>query len=444
LEDIYLRLVLVVGTIFNLKKKEVSMKKSFISRTFFILSLLAVPLSAFGHRFAYRAGPYRSEPRLDRNCLTSYDVSVMGGATTTGKNGDHDKVDVLNIYGLHEMRKLGEGLTNLDPLNIDDNILLTLRDKNANGNFGKLLFTGKFKYIGAEVSLTQNWCNGFFGQVIVPVNRVEVTDVAYIDQSPTTGVPASTDADWKQFLARFDNILSRHGMTKGNTSETSIGDVELYLGWSYNNDTSDALDFLDVTIKAGATIPSAKRKDVDKAFSIASGYQHAGIPVSFDMALGVFEWVTWGAHASGCFFFKQTDEFRMKTYSGQNGFIKLAKGAARRDLGNAWDIGTFLKADHIAGGLSVMVGYNYSSQEDSTLTPSDTTTFNVTTVNSDDMLKKWRMHTVNVMAEYDFAKEDKKLNPKVGIFYNHPVGGKRIFNTNTIGGNAGLNIVWKF
>lgn len=420
------------------------MKKTFISRTFFVIALLLAPSSALGYRHFYRAGPYQSEPRVDRNCLTSLDVSVLGGSATKGKNGSKTKVDTLNIYGLHDMGKVAQGVTGLNPANALDTILINLNATPSNGDFGKLLFTGKFKHIGVNFTLTQNWCNGFFGQLVVPVNKMEMTDVAYTDQSPATGAPNINDVTWQNFLRNFDSILSRYGMTQGNTSKTSVGDVEFYLGWNYNNESSDILDFFDTTIKIGVTAPSGKKADRDQAFSIASGYEHAGIPVSLDMALGLYEWVTWGAHVGGTFFFKTTKEHRMKTHADQNGFIKLEKGCAERDLGNLWDIGTYFKADHVAGGFSLMVGYSYQSQEDTTLTPTDTTRFSASVASSDEMLKKWRMHVIHASAEYDLAQEDCEYNPKVCFFYNHPVSGKRIFNTNTFGGSAGINFTWKW
>lgn len=421
------------------------MKKTFVSHAFFVLTLLMVPASALGYRFHYRAADYHSEPRFDRNCLSSVDVSVMGGSTKNGRNGDKNKTDLLNIYGAHNMHRLGEGIQNLDPLNIDDAILINLMAQPNNGNFGKVQFSGKFKYLGVDVTLTQNFCNGFFAQVVLPVHRLEVSNVAFTDISPSTGLPNINSAEWTQFLARFDNILTRHGVSKAATKETNIGDIVVYGGWTYNNDTIDYLDFLDVTIKSGLSIPTARERKSTHAFSIPGGYNgHVGIPLSFDMALGLYDWFTFGAHVGGQFFLKHDVHARMKTHADQNGFIKLASGKAREDLGNLWDIGTYVKADHIFGGFSLMVGYNYTAQEDTTLAVEDTDVFTDLIVNSDEMLKKWRMHTVSVAAEYDFAQEGQCWNPKLGIFYNHPVAGKRIFNTNTIGGNAGLNITWKF
>jgi len=420
------------------------MKKRFISRTFFVIALLLAPSSALGYRHFYRAGPYHSEPRADKNCLTSVDVSVLGGSATKGKNGSKTKVDTLNIYGLHNMHKLGDGVPGLNVANIDDAILINLAALPNNGDFGKLLFTGKFKHIGVNVTFTQNWCDGFFTQAVLPLNKMEVSDIAFTDQSPTTGISNINTAEWVQFKARFNDILTRHTTTKADTSKTSFGDMELHLGWTYNNETSNVLDFFDTTIKVGLTLPTGKKANRSEAFSIGSGYEHVGIPVSFDMALGLYEWVTWGSHVGGTFFLKKTAEHRMQTQADQNGFIKLGKGDAKRDLGNVWDVGTYFKADHVAGGLSLMVGYSFQSQEDTTLEPTDINKFPSAAANSDEMLKKWRMHVIHTAAEYDLSEESCDWNPKVCFFYNHPVSGKRIFNTNTFGGSAGVNFTWKW
>jgi hypothetical protein len=421
------------------------MKKTFVSHAFFVLALLMVPASALGYRFHYRAADYHSEPRFDRNCLSSVDVSVMGGSTKNGRNGDKNKADLLNIYGAHDLSRAFQGVPK--PLDLSAAHTIIVDDMNNNNlvnkgaNFGKLLYTGKFSYIGADVTLTQNFCNGFFAQVVIPVHKLEVSNVAFTDLT----ADGDKDGNWLAFLNSYTALLAAYDLAASDTKDTTVGDIVVYGGWTYNNDTIDYLDFLDVTIKSGLSIPTARERKTTQAFSIPGGYNgHVGIPLSFDMALGLYDWFTFGAHVGGQFFLKHDVTARMKTNSTQNGFFKFAQGAAREDLGNLWDIGTYLKADHIFGGFSLMVGYNYTAQEDTTLAPVDTSTFVSATVNNDEMLKKWRMHAVNVAAEYDFAQEGQCYNPKIGFFYSHPVAGKRIFNTNVFGGNAGLNITWKF
>lgn len=421
------------------------MKKTLFTRVTFVLSLLLVPLSALGYRYSYRGGPYVNEPRFDRNYLSTFNVSVMGGSAKNGYNGSGDKTNVLNVYGVHNIAKLGQGVPGLNPLNALDLNLIQLAALPSNGNFGKVVFNGKFNYIGATFSFAQNYKYGFFSQINVPVENITVNNISFVDQSPTTGVPNITDPIWTQFLTNFDAVLNRFGTDKGNFSYTSVGDIQAYLGWTYNNDNLKSIDFFDTTIKVGFNSPAANRRDRSKAFAIPLGYNgHGGVSVDFDASIGFLDWVSLGWHVGGQFFFDDIQPVRMKTNSLQSGYIKLAQGVAKEKMGNLWDIGTFLKADHLAGGFSFGVAYTYTSQEDTTLVPEDTVVFDSIIVNSDEMLKGWRKHVFAISADYDFAKEGRCFNPRIGLFYNRPVGGKRIFATDIVGGDFGANITWEF
>lgn len=424
------------------------MKKTLFSRAAFVITLLTVPMPVLGYRYFYRAGPYVNEPRFDRNCLSTVDAYIMGGSTTTGRNAAKDKTDVLDIYGNYNMAKVGQNVPNLDPFNPLDLILINLAALGPNGTFGQLKFAGKFKFVGATFHLFQNLCKGFFVQWNIPAQKLQVTNISYTDQSPTAGVPNITDPVWQAFLDNFDAILTRHGYANGattNYSKTGIGDMQAFLGWTYNNESSDVLDFFDTTIKLGVSIPTASKIDTQQVFSTPAGYNgHPGIMLEFDMALGMYEWFTWGAHVGGTLFFKEPIYMRVQTSNLQNGAIMLAAGAMREDLGNLWNVGTYAKADHIAGGLSLLFGYTYTAQEQSTLAPYDTTMFPNTAGISNSMLGKWVMQSIHVAGDYDFSQEGRWFNPRIGIFYDRPVAGKRIYNTDMIGGLLGANITWEF
>ena len=89
-----------------------------------------------------------------------------------------------------------------------------------------------------------------------------------------------------------------------------------------------------------------------------------------------------------------------------------------------------------------MTAYSYAGEQKNHLKPCNTDLFNATIANSDPMLKGWNMHTIHLVAEYDFAKQNSKMGPRLGAFYNCQVGGTRVFKTNVAGGSFGLDIGW--
>ena len=135
---------------------------------------------------------------------------------------------------------------------------------------------------------------------------------------------------------------------------------------------------------------------------------------------------------------------RLNTNPNPTGMLKLLTGEAKRSMGPQVDTSAYLKADHIFHGLSIMAGYNFTYKGHDTLTPVDLVTFSTTVVNADPMLKSFYSHSALVGMEYDFADEGKKYNPHVGVFYTRPFAGKRVYQTNTVGGLLGLHVAWDF
>ena len=219
-------------------------------------------------------------------------------------------------------------------------------------------------------------------------------------------VPNAQNIFWKTFLKLQDQIYNRYGLTVSGFSKKGLGDISVQFGWGYNYQELRVLDFIDVTGKFGILIPSGKKQNIDSAFDLPLGYNgHWGFGCSGDFAIGLYDWFTLGGHLGAIAFLDHTTVVRMKTDARQNGFIKLAKGCASTELGPIWQAGAFAKADHIAGGLSLLAGYSYVQQQRGMLHPQKTTMFNPTPANSDSLLGGWNMQTIHLMIDFDGARE---------------------------------------
>lgn len=427
------------------------------------LFALLLPAAAFGGQsLFYRTSPYPfklTDTRFERSWLSTVNVSVMGGSTkkgyqsstaigNTAANGtEHNKTDVLNIYGWQNLQFLGANIVGNPGTSIYNANLAQLAQLPTNGNFGYVAPAGKFNYIEGDIYLAQNLSKGFFLEMNIPIVKTDIKDVTYTDQSPATGFPNVNQAEWQFLLipSNFTATLALYGLTYGDYSKSGVGDIVLNGGWSMNKEFDDAIDFLDVTLRVGVNIPSGYKQNTDQVYSIAAGYNnHVGIPLSFDAALGFCEWVTLGAHIGGTFFVNKTQDTRMQTSTAQNGWIKLGLGEAKSDMGSIFEAGAYIKADHVLKGFSLSVGYLFGRQSKTTLTPTDLVKFPSAVVNNDSMLQGWNSHAISVVADYDFAKEGRRFNPNIGVFYSQPVAGKRIFRTMTGGGYAGVNVAWDF
>lgn len=414
--------------------------------SFFLIMLVCPVTYTIDNAHFYRAPFFFGEPRFEKKGLSSFDFAIAGGSTDKARNSDGQTTCLLNIYGLHNMHKLGSNVPYKDKNNPADLTLILLSRITGRNNFGQLLFKGKFSTVEAPLMFTQNFKCGFFVQFYVPIRKLGLCNICSEDQSPTDDVcPNRNTFEWQAFLNFFDTILQNYYLTIKNYKKTDAGDTTLLAGWTCNYEETEVLDFLDLTIKGGLLVPTGREKNENEPFDIPSGYNgHVGFPLRVDGALGSYDWLTIGGHLGMLLFGAKTKDIRMKTDTRQNGFIKLAHGRARIDKGTIWEAGAYVKADHAARGLSLVIGYTFMNKYDDKITPCNTTIFDTATVNSDELFKGWNMHTVHFIAEYDFTKENKCLGPRVGIFYNLQVGGKRVFKTSMAGGMFGLDIAYSF
>ncbi len=402
-----------------------------------ILLLIAIaPLEASMHH----AQPFNYGTRFERKGLFTVHGWGAYGNTQWGKDSTQTKQNVLGIYGVHKMHQVGKNVVNSNLSLINAAVLSNLwHVVPTDAAYATLAFTGTMYYKGGEVSVAMNISDEFFVGADIPFDSFEMKDPTFVDLTPTD----AKNAEWIQFLAHFDSILTDVGLEKTATKSSGIGDVSLYTGWTRNIDDLENLDFIDTTLRLGVILGTAEKKDGKKAFSIAPGHdKHTGAFISFDTALGTNQWFTFGFHLSQLFLFKKDTLTRVQSALGQNGFIKLAQTEVSCAPGSLYTVGGFLKADYAF--LGAAVGYTYTHKNKTTLTTKNSALYDPTIVNADEMLQEWSTHTLQVMVECELDDETNRAHPKLGLFYNYVIQAKRAFLNHTMGGLAGVSLTYDF
>jgi len=418
--------------------------------------LLTQLAGAIDNAHFYRATNLFQEPRFERSYLTSFDVAVAAGSTRKGRNFNGDTVPLLDTYGTHNMIELGIGVPHKNKTTPEDFTLIELSRTPGRDvpdpcscypkyQFGHFSIYGDFSIIEANIFYTQNITHGFFTQFHIPIRQLKIDDICFKDLSPCNDVcPNKNTPIWQTFLCLFDKILKKYCLSKEPFSETGVGDASFLAGWTHNHQDTEFLDFVDLTIKFGLLSPTGKTRNEDKIFSLPLGYNgHWGVPISFDIAFGMYDWLTFGGHVDAIFFAHTSRNMRLKTAPFQSGIIKLAKGKVDVERGSLWNAGAYIKADHLARGLSLLFAYSFANQNSISIQTCDPC-FDNTIINCDEMLQGWKMHNLHFWGEYDFTKENSQYGTRLAVFYNLQVKGKRVFKTNTAGGSIGLDINWNF
>lgn len=411
-----------------------------------LLSCITSNLWSFDNAHFYRAPYFFSEPRLECPGLLTVQAKLAHGTSDTSYGTDHHTTPLLDLYGPYAMPALARGLPNLDPTNPYDLALIALEQLPSQPPFGTLSFDGSFSITEGTILLTQNFNCGFFAQAHLPIRKLSITGIRTTDLTPEQGILNASTPEWQTFLLLFPEIMQRYEIDLGAIERKGVGDLTILGGWTINYDQTEWLDFIDATIQLGFLFPTGKKSDPNKLFDLPLGYNgHHALAGNFAGAVGLFEWLTVGVGAHLLVFGRKTQLMRIRTSSDQSGLIKLAKIPIDLKPGSIIQTGIFFKADHACRGVSALVGYSYNRQGVSSAKPAQNSCcYHMNTINSDPQFRGWDQHTLHVALELDLTKECSRAGVRFGLFYNHLMRGTKVFKTNIIGGDVGIDATLTF
>jgi hypothetical protein len=380
---------------------------------------------------------------LFRDCNLKTGVSLEAGSTEEGRDANREKVDVFSIYAPTQASVAafdGPVGSNATAIAAKARLLPGGRatDDGTQGHF-----TIKGKYDEKAVTL---WTKGklplkeapgtWYVSGYLPIKSVSVNNLAWTDLSSTTlpGYEIVRANITSHLAATFKDLGD---LSIGNWSGSGIGDCTICVGW-YDTFAQDreALKSARVQATVGCSIPTAKIRDEDEAFSIALGNNGAwGIPVSLGLDLEFAYGFEAGINVDFLNLFDKKHDRRLKTQAKQTDFLLLEKGEATKKHGTMWQFNLYGKANEIVNGLSVSVDYRFAKRDEDTLYPTSDS-FSSETVNTSEMLKEWSSHDIIVQGSYEFAigGKDRKVTPLMSAFYKVPLTGKRLVAAHTYGG----------
>jgi len=393
-----------------------------LTKLILIFLVTSSTTKSFDRSFFYRASSFWDEPRFEIASLTTLNIQFSGGTTKCSKNGCEKTVPLFGIYGKEK----------------------------AISSLGEFVFTGAFDIFETNFNLYQNLVKGFFLHFHLPVVSFELFPIGCNTFKhfccPTTNCTcpkcACTTINQTKLLA-LNNGLQNKGISLNSVKEHGASDFTLFCGWSINYENTTHLDFLDLSLQTGVLCPTGKKLNPNFLFDIPLGYNgHWGIPWVFDFSLGAYEWFTWGLHTDGVYLFKHDECLPLSKCS--SGLLRFNTMNALVKPGPVWRVGSYVKADHLVWGLSVLMAMTFEQKNRSKIIDYNEDIISLHRINKLELLRSWNRLIYQFVVEYDFAQEHNRLNNRIAFFYNHQIIGKRVFSTNILGGYVGLDVLWYF
>ncbi len=269
----------------------------------------------------------------------------------------------------------------------------------------------EFSISEAFFSLTQNMYRGIFLYALLPFRSLKLKNIYH--------------------GAQCDDPFSL-----SSTCQQGMGDASFYLGWTLNYQETEILDFVDMTIKVGALTPTAPSS---ACFLSLGNDNHVGIPVTLDLAIGVYDWFTYGAHASVVPFLAKKRTILFCNDS------QITQVYANVHHGLQWLAAGYLQADHFFRGFSLLLAYSYAKKYQDRIQSCIThSPASCAAPVGTCLIPAWSLQTVHFALEYDFTKQFATTGFRLGMFYNVNVAGKNVWTTGIGGGNLGVEARWSF
>lgn len=362
-----------------------------------IRSLLALgvcfSLCAYDEILQYRPPIFFGEPHIARDGLMAGACNLTHGSTYHSYNGCGKRVPLCRIW---------------EPTCSNNAITVP-----------SAAWVGKFSLTEIIVTAYQEFMHGIFVSAYVPVRFLHI---------------------------RHAREVASSSSQEYTSSSKGMGDLAWSLGWAYNYEDFETIDFIDITLQAGVALPTSRPLCPQSTFNVPLGYQgHTGFFGILDGSWGIFDWLTFGGHLQ-LIGFSSAYECIPRSCVPLLGSSK--QSSALCDLPKRWVerhpatvVGLYTKADHLILGLSLMVGYSYMHQADRSvqgegqrLLPSSCSSY----------FDSWSMHTVHTSLDYDWATYTNVYAPRVSIMYNTVVGGKRIVPLPLFQGSIDFSILFSF
>lgn len=427
----------------------------------------------------YRAPLYcGGSKKTHDNWQSSLDIRYARGHSSKSYNRHEKKVPLFGVFGKTDITRLGIGIENKGTRTAqlwqEPTVCSALPSFNnlpvpdeCEGNDGLIEFCGTVKAEQLDLTFEQVLFSGFYAQVHAPIRSVCVDRVGFKHSGKSTVNGINVDDfvlnDLPVVLqeAGYDIKDGQNLASYGRFKKSEIPDLLIAVGWGGRaTDSGSIVSFIQGSVQIGATIPIGGKKDQNQLFAFPLGYdQHYGAQAHTCLELGFYKVFVLGAGLGTTIFFNEHRCLRMKTDVHQSGWFVLDRGKAHIKKGSLWDVHAYLRADKVLYGLSAVLGYSFTHEENTQLRVKDhcflksvierelACRFLVSrdyVANKDQRLKSWQQQVIHFMAEYDFSVHGTMIAPVIRGEISIPFANKRAFAMTMYGVIAGLTARWPF
>lgn len=424
----------------------------------------------------YKVGAFDvTQRKTPDNWVTNIGVRYSSVSTRDGYDGNAQRTSALDVFGQTNLVRLGFGLEGLATMPATHACWNVGYDQTAGvlpvpppGAFGPLDIgtqnfvktTGRVAAQELTFNLEQNLFSGFFVQCYLPFRSLTIDNIGYqIAGSQVMPAPANNVDNFVTTI--LPPIMREQGMEAPLTvyRKSAVAEVVAGLGWQgYNDKGFGVIHDATGRVFIGAIIPGGGRHDTAYMTGLPLGYDgFFGVHTRIELEVGIQKCLALGAASSVNIFFSDIRTHRVMSDAEkkQTGLLSFVQARVNVDQGPVWDVSGYAKLQRFFYGLTGLVGYSFSRQEQTNLLVKDDKYLNGAVqryvqqlppkflntndvINADQRLMAWQRQMLHFSIGYDFALHPKapKVAPAINFEFGYPIDGRRVMTGKYLGGTA--------
>lgn len=320
---------------------------------------------------------------------------------------------------------------------------------NNTDRVGQALFSGKLigtiNLFHTEINLKK----GFFLGNKIAFSQYTLKNIEVHPISPTGRWLSPEEIDNDPALAHYLPVFYEKILQNGRPFQDYLCNVLCFTaGWAKNWQYFSHADFINISLQTGVQIPpfSVNSCCDSHIFKIPMyQYYDVGIPFEADIEVGLLNWLNIGFEGLTTFFISTTKYIQLNPSATQNTILPSSCVLTKIHHQPFMYAHTYLEADELIPKLSLLCGFTYAKQFETSYHPIDNDKYPCNIVNKYSLHKPWARATMNLELQIDCStSEPTKCSPRLKFLYIQPIYEQATYKTRLLGGELAIDISGDF
>lgn len=305
---------------------------------------------------------------------------------------------------------------------------------------------------------SKNLSNGIFFAASIFVRDVTIYNIGFSvikneetdERYPTfINIPPDemrVDPDLYNWCKAFPFLSGPQG-NNANVRKYNLSNSFFKVGFTKKIQPLEILDYAHFTVQAGVMTPELFENYQSDSIHFYLG-DRGCIGFCFETALLISynKWTNIGFASSIITYLDNfTSEAPMSMTATNSGFFEnnLAPADIQRQPFSYFNV--HYEAHDIFDHLTIMLGFSYSKQRKTIVSPYDQIKYPKNIINKNSSSNQgWKAGSIHFELLYDFNTENKQDKPILSLSYTRPLTGRGVFISRIIAGSCNLSFRYKF